>query len=88
MMAATRRGINHGALTHQQRLDGQVLVDGLENGAGQIMGFEQSAKPQQRGGIRGGFAVEVYADKVANGLAVENGVFRGLIRDFLVVNLN
>ena len=72
--------IDHGAFSEQQALRGKVGVDGGKDALGQAVGFEQAAKLEQGGGVRGSFPVEVYANEGTNRLAVVDRIFDPLVR--------
>lgn len=79
-----RRGndgrIDYGAFSEQQALLSKVGVDGGKDALGQSVGFEQAAEPEQGGGIRGGFPVQINANEGSNGLAVVDCIFDPLVR--------
>jgi hypothetical protein len=59
-------GIHYGAFFENPPLHVQQVVDGSKHSFGQIVLFEQSAKFQQSGGVRGVFYIQVNAYKVTN----------------------
>src|SRR5664279_545784 len=58
-----------------------MSIDGVEDGLGELMAFEQVPKVQQSSSIRGRFPAQVDADKSANSLAVVEGVLNPFIRE-------
>ena len=75
-----QRGIDNGALTQKQSSLGQLRVDRVEDGFGQLMRFQQMAKFEQGRGIRRRFTIQIYADKTANSLTVVKRIFGCLFR--------
>lgn len=45
-------------------------VDGVENGFGQRVGFQQASELEQRGGIRCGLPAQINPDKTSESLAL------------------
>ncbi len=72
-------GVDNRAFAQKQTLLGQVGVDGVEDGFGELMLCEQMAKLQEGGGIGHGVAGEINADETADGLAVVAGVFDAFV---------
>jgi hypothetical protein len=71
-------GIDHRALLHQQAALAQILIDGLEEGAGQFPIFQQPTEAQQRGGIGRGFAAQINVEKAPEGHAIVDRIFQPL----------
>ena len=65
-----QRGVDYGPFAHHQALLGEVTVDCVEDLACEPFGFEQVAELQQGPGVRCRPALQINADKSANGLAV------------------
>lgn len=78
-----RRGdqgsVDDSAFLEQQTPAGQMLVDRFKQHSRQLMGFQQSAKSQQGGGIRCRLTAQVDADKTTNGLPVVDGIFGAFV---------
>lgn len=73
------RGIDHRALLEHEPLLGQLGVDRLEDGLGELVFLQQMPEGEQRGGIRRRVLQQVHADEVANGLAVVDGFLHRLV---------
>lgn len=71
--------IHQCALVHEQTTFAQQGIDGLENGLGQAIRFQQMAKLEQDGGIGHRFAYQIPAQKAPKRLAIVDGIFQGLI---------
>lgn len=72
---SNQRGVNDCAFAHQQAFGGKMGIDRVEYLACQVVGFQQSAKFQQRRRIRRRFTVQIDSDKTADGLAVVDRIF-------------
>ena len=70
-----QRGINNGAFPKKQAFLGQVDVDRIKDGFGQLMRLQQAAEFEKCGGIGRGFAIEVNSNKATDSLAVIEAVF-------------
>lgn len=55
-------------------------VDGVEDGFGELMLFEQVAKLQERGSVGRYIAGEINTDETADGLAIVDGIFHPFVR--------
>jgi hypothetical protein len=72
-------GVHDGAGAHEQTLLGKMGVDLLEQRLGQVVGDQQAAKLQQRGGIGHRLSRQVDAHEVPQRLAVVDRILEGFI---------
>lgn len=74
-------GVDNRAFPQQKTFLGQMGVDGIEDGFGQLVRFQQAAELEQCRGIRRCFPRQVDPDKAPDGLAVVQGILDAFIRE-------
>ena len=81
-------GIDDRAFPKKQAFLGEMSVDRIEDGFGQLMRFQQVAEVEECGGIWRRFAAQINTDKATDGLTVVKRIFcpfigqtKALLRD-------